>query len=103
MLQAEDDATESILAEKTAIEAEKQRVEALALVQQQDYQRQKAAMDKQLRDLAYNIRQKEGLIDQLAKNEQVGTPPAPTRARPKRAPGPSPSRNLNGRFSRPGT
>lgn len=71
LLQDEDDETERILAEKAAIEGEKQRVEALALEQQQDYQRQKAAMDAQLRDLAYNIHQKEGLIQQLARNEQV--------------------------------
>jgi hypothetical protein len=73
-LQAEDDETERILAAKASIEAEKRRLEEIALAQQQDYKRQKAIMDKQLRDLAYNISEKEDLIKQLARNEQVKAP-----------------------------
>eukprot|EP00898_Chlorokybus_atmophyticus_P004331 jgi/Chlat1/489/Chrsp103S01091 len=60
---------ERLLREKEAIEQEKQRVEAQAQQQEQEFMRRQHAMEKQLRDLSFNITQKESLIQDLTKNE----------------------------------
>eukprot|EP00899_Mesostigma_viride_P008142 jgi/Mesvir1/17329/Mv07723-RA.1 len=52
------------------LDARKLQAEDQFHAQQVQYQRQKAAMDKQLQALAFNIQQKEGLIAGLVKNEQ---------------------------------
>lgn len=60
---------QQVLADRAALQAEKQAAEAAAARQQQEYELARAVLEQQLRQLGGAISSKEALIGQLQANE----------------------------------